>query len=726
MTDIITYAVDSDGICLLTMDEAGKTMNVMGERLTVALTQCMERAVADPEVKGVILTSGKAAFMAGADLNEFNRGFDFEGCSKGEISERLQSLSKFLRKLETCGKPLACAINGTALGAGFELALTCHYRVSADDPKILLGLPESSVGLLPGAGGTQRLIRLIGVQAAGPLLFQGTMLAPAAALEAGMIHRVVPADGLLAEAKRWLLEVGDPVQPWDKKGFVFPGGTGTLDMNFRNFFAGSIVMIRANSYGNYPAPELIAATLFEGAQLPMDTALRIEAKYFTQLLLGSVSRNLIRTMFVNKGRAERLEHRPDVTPKVKYTRIAVIGAGTMGAGIAYSAARARIDVVLIDIDQAAADRGKAYAERKLACEIERGKTNREKADEILARIRPTASYAGLTDVQLAIETVFEDRKVKSEVLSKVAALLPAAAILASNTSAMPITGLSEFTTDPAKFIGLHFFSPADRMPAVEIIRGRRTDDVTLAKALDFIQALRKTPIVVNDSPGFFTTRFIGGFISESVAMVTQGVKPALVENAARMLGMPMGALSILDEIGLDVGIRGGMQQARAPGNTDTDFGIVGKLVLQHGRHGRKNGKGFFDYSENGEKRLWPGLAGLTATLAEQPDVDTVKARILYAQLAEGARCFAEGVLVDVIDGDLGATLGVGFPAYLGGPFAAIDTIGLPEVLRQCDRLAGLYGEQFKAPQLLRDMASKGETFYGPHAVAAPGARRARA
>jgi len=322
--------------------------------------------------------------------------------------------------------------------------------------------------------------------------------------------------------------------------------------------------------------------------------------------------------------------------------------------------------------------------------------------------------------------VFEDRKVKSEVLSKVAALLPAAAILASNTSAMPITGLSEFTLDPAKFIGLHFFSPADRMPAVEIIRGKRTDDVTLAKALDFVQALRKTPIVVNDSPGFFTSRFIGSFISESVAMVTQGVKPALVENAARMLGMPMGALSVLDEIGLDVGIRGGMQQARDPGKTDTDFGIVGKLVLQHGRHGRKNGKGFFDYSENGEKRLWPELARLTATLAEQPDVDTVKARILYAQLAEGARCFAEGVLVDVIDGDLGATLGVGFPAYLGGPFAAIDTIGLPEVLRQCDRLAGLYGEQFKAPQLLRDMASKGETFYGPHAVAAPGARRARA
>jgi 3-hydroxyacyl-CoA dehydrogenase/enoyl-CoA hydratase/3-hydroxybutyryl-CoA epimerase len=723
MTDLISYAVDSDGICLLTMDEAGKTMNSMGPALNAALVQCVERAAADSAVKGVILTSGKAAFMAGADLNEFNRGFDFTGLTKGEIAEKMQSLSKFLRKLEQCGKPFACAINGTALGAGFELALACHYRVSADDPKILLGLPESNVGLLPGAGGTQRLIRLIGVQAGAPLLLQGTMLSPAAALQAGIIHRVVPAAGLLAEAKRWLLEVGERVQPWDKKGFVLPGGASSLDTSFRNFFAGSISMIRANSYGNYPAPQLIASAVFEGAQLPMDTALRVEAKYFVQLVLGSVSRNLIRTMFVNKGKAERLEQRPDVTPKVKYTRIAVIGAGTMGAGIAYSAARARINVVLIDLDQAAADQGKAYAERKLAREIEKGRTTREKADEILACIQPTTDYAQLADVQLAIETVFEDRKVKSQVLAEIASCLPAAAILASNTSAMPITGLAEFTPQPSQFIGLHFFSPADRMPVVEIIRGRRTDDATLAKALDFVQAIRKTPITVNDSPGFFTSRFIGSFVAESLAMVTQGVKPALVENAARMLGMPMGALTVCDSIGLDISYHAGLQQARDAGKTDPDLGIVGKLVVQHGRHGQKNSKGFFDYLENGEKRLWPGLAELVPTLATQPNVNEVKARILYAQLAEGARCFAEGVLADVIDGDLGATLGVGFPAYLGGPFAAIDTIGVAEVVKECDRLAGLYGDQFKAPQLLRDMAAKGQTFYGPQAVAAPGARR---
>jgi 3-hydroxyacyl-CoA dehydrogenase/enoyl-CoA hydratase/3-hydroxybutyryl-CoA epimerase len=723
MADIINYAVDNDGICLLTMDEAGKTMNTMGERMTAALTQCVERAMADTAVKGVILTSGKASFLAGADLKEFNRGFTFEGLTKGEISERLQSLSKFLRKLETCGKPFACAINGTALGAGFELALACHYRVAADDPKILLGLPEANVGLLAGAGGTQRLIRLIGVQAGAPLLLQGTMLSPQAALQAAIIHRVVPASDLLAEAKRWLLEVGDHVQPWDKPGFVFPGGTGTLDKNFRNFFAASIVMIRANSYGNYPAPQLISSAIFEGAQLPMDTALRIEAKYFTRLLLGSVSRNLIRTMFVNKGKAERLEHRPDVTPKVKYIKIAVIGAGTMGAGIAYSAARARIDVVLIDLDQAAADRGKAYAARKLARDIDKGRSSRERADEILARIHPTADYAKLADVQLAIETVFENRKAKSEVLSKVATLLPDSAILASNTSAMPITGLAEFTADPARFIGLHFFAPPDRMPVVEIIRGKRTDDVTLAKALDFVQAIRKTPVTVNDSPGFFTSRFIGSFVAESLAMVAQGVKPALVENAARMLGMPMGALSVCDEIGLDTSYHAGRQQAQDAGK-DPDLGIIGKMVVEQGRHGRKNGKGFYDYLENGEKRLWPGLRELTPTLSTQPDVDAVKGRILYAQLAEGARCFAEGVLIDVIDGDLGATLGVGFPAYLGGPFAAIDTIGVADVLQECDRLASLYGDQFKVPQLLRDMARNGETFYGAHAVAAPGARRA--
>jgi 3-hydroxyacyl-CoA dehydrogenase/enoyl-CoA hydratase/3-hydroxybutyryl-CoA epimerase len=724
MSEIVTYDVDSDGICVLSMDAPGKTMNTMSSDMTLALEACIDRALADSAVKGIVLASGKNTFLAGADLKDFNKGFDFSGLTLGQIAEQLGSLGVFLRKVETSGKPFACAINGTALGAGTELALACHYRVCADDPRILLGLPESNVGLLPGAGGTQRLVRLLGIMATGPLLLQGKMLSPADALSAGIINKVVPLADLISEAKRWLRETPNAVQPWDKKGFQIPGGGNSLNENFRNFFSGSNSMILANSYGNYPALEAISSALYEGAQLPMDTALRIEAKYFTKLFMDSVSKNLIRTMFVNKGKADKLENRPEGVTKAVYTKIGVIGAGTMGGGITFAAAKAKIDVVLIDVDQAAAERGKAYAAKRLARDVEKGKTTQAKADEVLARIHPTADYAQLAGTQIAIETVFEDRKVKAEVIAKIAAHLPADAILASNTSAMPITGLAAFTPRPAEFIGMHFFSPADRMPLVEIICGKATDDATLAKALDFVQAIRKTPITVNDSPGFFTSRFIGSFISQSLAMIEEGVKPALVENAALMLGMPMGPLTITDSIGLEISYHAGLQNARDAGIENPDLGLIGKLVTTHGRLGLKNGKGFYDYPDGGTKALWPGLSALVPTLAKQPDVTEVKARILYAQLCEGARAFAEGVLVDVIDGDLGATLGVGFPAYLGGPFAAIDTIGVPVMIKEADRLAGLYGDAFKIPQLLRDMAAQGATFYGEHTVAAPGARRA--
>jgi 3-hydroxyacyl-CoA dehydrogenase/enoyl-CoA hydratase/3-hydroxybutyryl-CoA epimerase len=719
MSQAIHYALDADGICTLTFDQRDKTMNVMGAEASGELTAYVEQIAADTAVKGVILTSGKSSFLAGADLKEIDRGYDWSGRSKGEIAEELMGLSKLLRRLETTGKPFVCAINGTALGAGFEIALACHYRVVADDPKILLGLPEANVGLLPGAGGTQRMVRLTGIQAAMPLLLQGKMISPAEALAAGLVHKVVPLNELLAEGKRWLIEAGDPVQPWDKKGFKVPGGAGSLDANIRNLFSGSNAMIRANGYGNYPAPELISSVLYEGAQVPMDLGLRIEGKYFAELMLGPVSRNLIRTMFVNKGKAERLERRPEGVPKATHKTIGVIGAGTMGGGLAYNAARSGLEVILIDRDQAAAKKGKGYAERKLSREIEKGKMTREKADAVLARIHPTTSYDRLANAKLVVEAVFEDRQVKADVFRRLDAVLPADAVLASNTSAMPITGLAEFTVRPERFIGLHFFSPVERMPLVEIIRGRATTDETLAKSLDFVQALRKTPIVVNDSPGFFTSRFIGAFVGESLRMVSEGVKPALVENGARAVGMPMGALTISDELGLDLAYHAGLQHAKDRGEADPDMGITSRLVVEHGRHGRKNGKGFYDYLENGEKRLWPGLAELAPPIAEQPGIDEVKRRILFAQLAEGARCFAEDVLTGVIDGDLGATLGVGFPAYLGGPFAAIDTMGVGVMVETCDELAARYGDPFRVPQLLRDMADRGQTFYGRTAVTPP-------
>lgn len=722
MSEAITITTDADGIRVLTLDLPGEKMNTLGPALTDPLETALRDAMADPVVKGVILTSGKDSFVAGGDLKQIGGGYDLSDKSPAELVEMFGYLSHLLRWMETAGKPVACAINGLALGGGLEIALACHYRVVADDPRLMLGLPESLVGLIPGGGGTQRLPRLIGLAAALPLMMQGRNVNPAEALKLGIVHAVVPRDELLDNARAWLRDTGDAVQPWDRKGFRVPGGAGTLDANFRNTFMGAAAMTRANGFGNYPAPEKLLSALYEGLQLPMDKALGVEAKYLTQLMLDPVAGNMIRTMFVNKGRADSLAARPSGVEKVRFERIAVIGAGTMGAGIAFSAARAGIEVILVDRDQASADKGKAYAEKRLKRDLEKGRTTEAKIAAILARIHPTGSYEGLSGVQLAIESVFEDREVKREVIGRISATLPADVLLASNTSGLPITSLAAYSDRPARFIGLHFFSPAERMPLVEIIRGVETDDTAWAQALDFVGALRKTPITVNDGPGFFTSRFIGSFVTASLAMLHEGVKPALIENGARMLGMPMGALTISDSIGLDVSYHAGMTQAKERGVEPT-LGVIGQLY-EAGRHGMKNGKGFFDWGKGGDKRIWPGLSALLPTLAVQPSIDGVKARILYAQLAEGARCFAEGVLVSVVDGDLGATLGVGFPAYLGGPFAAMDTIGLTAVIAECDRLHAVHGELYAIPELLRSMAEKGQTFHGERAAPSPGGRRA--
>ena len=725
MSEAVTYAVDADGICTLTMDLPGRPMNVLGAELVPALFAAVDRAIADPLVKGMIITSGKDAFVAGADLKAIEDGsLDFSNMTTEQLVDANMSLSRDLRRMETGGKPVVAAVNGTAVGGGFEIVLACHYRIAIDDPRLLLGLPEVNIGLLPGGGGTQRVVRMIGLQAAGPILMQGKLLSPQAALDAKLIDKVAPKEQLLAEAKRWILEKGDAVAPWDKKGFQVPGGAGALNADVRNFFSISNAMTRSNTFGNYPAAEAVSACLFEGAQLPMDLALRIEAKYFVKVFTDPVSGALIRTMFINKGKAEKLDSRPQGVEKMQYKKIGIIGAGTMGAGLALNAAKAGIEVILLDRDQAAADKGKAYAMKRVTRDVEKGRSTQEKADKLLARIHPTASYDELKDVKIVVEAVFEDRTVKSDVIRKAEAALPADAVFASNTSAMPIGGLAEFSQRPDQFIGMHFFSPAERMPLVEIIRGKQTSDATLAKALDLAQALRKTPIVVNDSPGFFTSRFIGSFVGEGLKMIEQGVNPNLVENGSRMAGMPMGVMTISDVMGLDLAYHAGKQNARdAAAAADVDNTIIAKLVKE-GRHGAKNGKGFYDYAGDGSKSLWPGLEKIVPRAAQQPSVEEVKKRILYVQLAEGARAFAEGVLVSVIDGDLGATLGVGFPAFWGGPFSAIDTLGVANVVAECDRLAAAYGDQFKVPQLLRDMAKNGQTFFGKNAVKSPGARAA--
>lgn len=727
MTEVIHISVDADGIATLRFDRTDSNMNTMDMKFMDEIAAAIERLATDDSIKGAIFTSGKPVFAAGADLKVMEANLD--KVDDTPVAERLKmnaSLSKLLRRMETCGKPVACAINGTALGGGTEIALACHYRVVSDARGIQLGLPEVQVGLLPGGGGTQRVSRLVGIQAAMPVVMEGQALSAEKALKMGLVHKVVPADQLLAEAKRWLVEEGDPVQPWDKKGFRIPGGAGPSSPAVAQMLVVSNAMLQAKTFHNLPAPKAILSCLYEGPQLPMDKALDVEAKYFTLLQLDPVSRNMIRTLFINKGKADKLMHRPEGVPKTTFRKIGVVGAGLMGAGIAYHCAKLGIETVLIDRDQAAADKGKAYSAKRLEKDIAKGRMTQDKADAILARIHPTTDYAGLADVELVVEAVFEDRGIKAEITRKLDAVLPAHAVIASNTSALPISELAEAGAHPENFIGMHFFSPVERMPLVEIIRGRKTSPETLAHALDLVQAMKKTPIVVNDGPGFFTSRFIGAYINESLAMVTEGVNPALIENAAKMAGIPVGPLTVSDEIGLDTAYHASQQRKKDEGDAfkpTPTFRLVEKLVGELGRHGRKNGKGFFEYAADGSKKLWPGLAELFPPLAEQPTVDEVKARMLYAQLVDAAKAMAEGVLIDPADGDVGSILGVGFPAYLGGPFSMMDTIGIDKVVAECDRLAARYGAQYAAPQLLRDMAAEGRTFYGARRVTPPAAVR---
>ncbi|MBH0779803.1 3-hydroxyacyl-CoA dehydrogenase NAD-binding domain-containing protein [Nocardia bovistercoris] len=723
-TNSIGYAVDADGVATLTMDVPGAPVNAVGSRFMADLAAAIDRAAADAAAKGILLVSGKDTFLAGADLKEMdsNGARPAAALSPAERLDLQQALSDALRKLETCGKPVAVVINGVAAGAGLELALACHYRVAVDDRGVVLGLPESQVGLIPGSGGTQRLPRLIGVEKAVPLMLQGKLVPAGQAKDLGIVDAVLPAEQARAEAERWLLEEGDPVQPWDKKGYRVPGGLPTASAEVgRVFFLGN-TMTRAKTFGTAPAQSAILAAVWEGIRLPFDTAVRLEGKYFQRIFEDPTSKAIIRTMFVSKKAADKLVARPAGIPKAQIRRLGIAGAGTMGAGIALAAAKAGLGVVLLDTTEDKARAGKGYAEKRLNRDVEKGRSTVDKRDAILGRIEATADFTAFADVDFVVEAVFESESVKREVYAEIEKHLPEGVVLASNTSALPITGLADLTQRAADFIGTHFFSPAERMPLVEVIRGRATSDRTLAHALDLAQILRKTPIVVNDNWGFFTSRFIGSFLTESMRMVQEGVLPALVENGARMVGMPQGALTVTDAIGIDVGRAALIEKVRADENAKAaDYELGAFLVGKYDRRGRKNGKGFYDYGADGSKRLWAGLSEAIPPLPVQPTIEEVQVRILYAQLAEGARAFAEGVLLGPADGDLGATLGVGFPAHLGGPFVAMDQIGITEVLARLDRLRDAHGDKFAAPELLRAMARNGWTFYGPMAVVSPGA-----
>ena len=713
MSKTLHYKLDKEGIVTLTIDVPDRSMNVLTPELTREIAEYADKVSGDDKVKGVVIVSGKNSFIAGADLKDLVTAYD-RGATLKQCYDWSQELSQAYRKLETCGKPVAVAINGVALGGGLELCLACHYRVLSDHPKAVVGLPESQVGLLPGAGGTQRLPRLIGIREALPLMLEGRHVRPDKALALGIVHEIAPVAELEARARKWVLEKGDPEAPWDKKGFKVPGGAGAMHPGAAQTFMVGNALTSKTTQNNYPAALGIMSAVYEGTAMPIDRGLQVESKYFAQLLAGPVARNMMRTLFINKGLADKLARRPKDVEKSQVKKLGILGAGMMGAGVAYVSAGAGMEVVLLDTDLASAEKGKQYSAGLLAKQVERGKMDQAKAEALLGMIKPSADYADLAGCDLVIEAVFESREIKADVTAKTEAVIPVTSVFASNTSTLPITGLAQASKRPDQFIGIHFFSPVDKMPLVEIIVGEKTSDETIAKALDYVGQLRKTPIVVNDSRGFYTSRCFGTYTNEGMTLLKEGVNPALIENVARQAGMPVGPLAVADEVAIELAYKVMKQTEMDMGDgytRPTSYDVVDKFVNELGRKGKRSGKGFYAYPEGGRKHLWEGLADIYPLAAEQPAPEEVKTRLLYIQALETARCVEEGVVTHPEDADIGSIFGWGFPPYTGGTLSFIDTVGLEKFVSECDRLAAAYGERFQVSDWLRARARQGELFY---------------
>ena len=721
---------DADGIALITWDMADRSMNVITMDAIAELGTIVDKVANDAAIKGVVITSGKPAFCGGADLTmlENMRGLYTDMVSKqGEeaaakmVFDESRKLSQLYRRIETCGKPWVCALNGTAMGGGFELALACHYRVASDDAKTRLGLPEIKIGLFPGAGGTQRVARMLQPADALQFLLKGDQLKVDRAKAMKLIDAVVSEADLIKAAKDWIKTGGKAKAPWDTEGFRLPGGPVYSKAGMMTFPAANAIY-RRETYDNYPAARAILQVVYEGLQLPMDTALRVESRWFAKILRSPEAAAMIRTLFVSMQDLNKGARRPANEPPTSLKKIGVVGAGFMGAGIAQVTAAAGLQVALIDRDQETADKGKAGLHKALSDRVMKGRMKGAERDELLARITPTADYAALKDCDLVIEAVYEDRKVKSDVIAKIQAVIGDKATFASNTSTLPITSLASEFKDPVRFIGIHFFSPVDRMMLVEIILGKQTGNKALAAALDYVRAIRKTPIVVNDSRGFYTSRVVGTYIREGHLMLTEGIPAAMIENVGRMAGMPVGPLALNDEVAVDLAWK--ILKA-----TEADLGakaidprqkkLLQEMVEKRGRFGRKNGKGFYDYPANGPKKLWAELADLLPKKLDPDtiDIEELKLRLLGIQALETARCFEEKVLTDVREADVGSILGFGFAPFSGGTLSWIDMIGTKNFVAACRKLEKKYGERFAPNKLLLDLAAKGEGFYDRFAPA---------
>ncbi len=718
------FDIGADGIAVATWDMAGRSMNVIDQAVMDDLEAIVAEAAGNDAIRGVILTSGKSAFCAGADLAMLEaaakryasrRAEAGDETATGELMVDMTRLPRILRRMETSGKPFAAALPGTALGGGFEIALACHYRVASDAAETKLGLPESRVGLLPGAGGTQRLPRLIGAEEAVKRMLDGKHMGAGEALKLGAIHAVAPASEVVDKARAWIAGGGRAEQPWDVKGFRQPGGV-PFSAQGMMLWPVANALYRKQSFDNYDAQRAILKCVYEGLSVKsIDAGLAIEARYFTSLVRGPQAANMIRSLFLSMQDLAKGARRPPDQPAALVKKLGVLGAGFMGAGIAHVAARAGIEVVLVDRDMESADKGKAHSAGLMDRDIARGRASEADKQQILARITPSADVADFAGTDLVIEAVFENRELKGDLLPKAEAQLAKGAILSSNTSTLPISGLAQVVKRPKDFIGIHFFSPVHKMQLVEIILGKKTGDQALARALDFVRQIRKTPIVVNDSRGFYTSRVVSTYIAEGHHMLKEGVPAALIENAGRMAGMPVGPLSLNDEVALDLSYKI-MQATRADLGGKYVSGpiddMLEEMVARRGRLGRKNAKGFYDYPEGAKKHLWPGLAEICPPRsADDFDVAEIRERLLVMQALETARCFEEHVLTDVREADVGAILGFGFAPYTGGPLSWIDSMGAAAFTARCKAYRKKYGERYKPSKLVADMAKTGDSFY---------------
>ncbi|SIR05000.1 3-hydroxyacyl-CoA dehydrogenase NAD-binding domain-containing protein [Aquipseudomonas alcaligenes] len=714
MTDAIRYEKGQDNIVVLTIDMPGQSANTMNALYREAMGQTVARLEAEKDsIAGVIVTSAKKTFFAGGDLNELIK---VTKADAKPFYDMILNIKGQLRRLETLGKPVVAAINGAALGGGWEICLACHHRIALDNSSVQLGLPEVTLGLLPGGGGVVRMVRLLGLEKALPYLAEGKKVRPDAALKAGLIHDIAATpEEMLSKARAWIAANPAAVQPWDAKGYKIPGGTPSTPA-VAQMLAIAPSVLRDKTKGCFPAPEKIMCAAVEGAQVDFDTAQIIEARYFTELTTGQVAKNMIGTFWFQLNEINAGSSRPQGIPQYVTKKVGVLGAGMMGAGIAYVSAAAGIEVVLKDVSIEAAEKGKAYSAKLLDKKVSRGHMTADKRDAFLARIKPTASDADLEGCDLIIEAVFEDRALKAKVNAAAEAAALPDAVIASNTSTLPITGLATAVQKQDKFIGLHFFSPVDKMPLVEIIRGAKTSDETLARGFDYVLQIKKTPIVVEDSRGFFTSRVFGTFTNEGIAMLGEGVSAAMIEAEARKAGMPVGPLAISDEVSMSL-----MDHIRkqtvadlaAEGKSIPEhpaFAVIDLMLKEYKRPGKAAGGGFYDYPEGGKKHLWPELKARFEKADAQISQEDVRDRILFIQAIETVRCVEEGVLKSVADANIGSIFGIGFAAWTGGALQFINQYGVQDFVARAQYLAEQYGERFLPPALLLEKAARGEGF----------------